>query len=81
MNSCAPASYNIVNILWFQKEAITTKLVNLRHLRESITKRQEHVEKVDAATVNDLAMDVNQFGMKIKAQNTDDVHILDEYNK
>ncbi|CAF4813408.1 unnamed protein product [Pieris macdunnoughi] len=64
-----------------RKEAITTKLTNLKHLREAITKRQEHVEKVDAATVNDLAMDVNQFGMKIKAKNTDSVHILDEYNK
>ncbi|XP_022118124.2 uncharacterized protein LOC110995324 [Pieris rapae] len=64
-----------------RKEAIATKLTNLKHLREAITKRQEHVEKVDAATVNDLAMDVNQFGMKIKAKNTDSVHILDEYNK
>ncbi|CAH4035620.1 unnamed protein product [Pieris brassicae] len=64
-----------------RKEAITTKLTNLKHLREAITKRQEHIEKVDAATINDLAMDVNQFGMKIKAKNTDSLHSLDEYNK
>ncbi|CAK1545981.1 unnamed protein product [Leptosia nina] len=64
-----------------RKEVITKKLTNLKHLREAITKRQEHIDNIDAATVNDLATDINQFGLKIKSKNTDNVHILDEYNK
>ncbi|XP_038223167.1 uncharacterized protein LOC119840553 isoform X2 [Zerene cesonia] len=64
-----------------RKEVITQKLTNMRHLREVVPKKQENPEHFDAATVNALASDVNQFGQKIKSRNDAARQILlDEYN-
>ncbi|XP_045494540.1 uncharacterized protein LOC123693461 isoform X1 [Colias croceus] len=63
-----------------RKEAITQKLTNMRHLRE-VPKKPESPERFDAATVNALASDVNNFGQKIKSRNDAARQILlDEYN-
>lgn len=53
----------------------------MRLSRDAAMKKQENYDHIDAANVNALASDVNQYGLKIKPRHDASSQIiLEEYN-
>ncbi|VVC98446.1 unnamed protein product [Leptidea sinapis] len=52
-----------------QKEVITSKLASMKYSKESQARKQTPIGNINAATVNALAGDSTQFGLKLKNKN------------